>query len=276
MCDARRVEHDTSHAAPAPVSHPIADTTATAGPPQAPAPAPPNSDLDGWVHHDPEGLHGILRGATGWYWHHAFRLRTIGTENVPGTGAVLLVPNHSSYADPFLQARDLSRPVRFMTKSTLFEVPLLGGLVRRGGGFPVRRGQGDIGALEMTRRMLEHGQAVFVYPEGTRFRTGLALGPPKRGVARLALETGVPVVPIATWGAKERSLYGRGRGQRPMVTTVYGEPMHLGGPDPEPSRERVDEVRDAIWEQVQTLYERARRDVEERSAGRMRRARQSS
>ncbi|MCW2924075.1 MAG: 1-acyl-sn-glycerol-3-phosphate acyltransferase [Thermoleophilia bacterium] len=208
-----------------------------------------------WLPLDPRGDRPF-RILTSWYWDLVYRLRAYGAEHVPAEGPFLLVPNHSSYTDPFLQVRPQPRTVRFMAKGSLFEYPVVRRIMKAGGAFPVQRGRGDAFAIELSRRILADGQPLVVYPEGTRFRRSLELGPPKRGAARLALEARVPVVPAATWGVKARELYGRPRWRRPRATVVYGEPMdftHL-----EPTPENVDLVRDEIWAKVTELYERAR------------------
>jgi 1-acyl-sn-glycerol-3-phosphate acyltransferase len=128
--------------------------------------------------------------------------------------------------------------------------------MRGGGGFPVRRGTGDVFAMELARRLLRAGRPVVVYPEGTRFRKSAELGPAKRGFARLALELEAPIVPAATWGVKSREVYGRSRWRRPRATTVYGEPISYEGL--EPTRENIDRVRDEVWARVHELYEQAR------------------
>ena len=184
------------------------------------------------------------------------KIKVIDGDKLPREGAFVLAPNHSSYADPFLLARPQRRHFRFMAKSTMFDYPVVRAFMRGGGGFPVRRGKGDVFAMELARRLLVAGRPVVVYPEGTRYRASAELGPAKRGAARLALEVGVPVVPCATWGVKAREVYGRPWWRRPRATTIYGEPMdftHL-----EPTPENVDHVRDVIWARVHELYEQAR------------------
>jgi 1-acyl-sn-glycerol-3-phosphate acyltransferase len=138
----------------------------------------------------------------------------------------------------------------------MFDLPVVRAVMRGGGGFPVRRGAGDVFAMELARRLLRAGRPVVVYPEGTRFRATADLGPAKRGFARLALELGVPVVPAATWGVKSREVYGRSRWRRPRTTTVYGEPISFAGM--EPTLENIDRVRDEVWGRVHELYEQAR------------------
>jgi 1-acyl-sn-glycerol-3-phosphate acyltransferase len=215
-----------------------------------------DADYDPWVNHDSRLVERIVRVLSIWWWDHVYRLRAVHVERVPTEGAFLLVPNHSSYTDPFLNARPLSRRVRFMAKSTMFTYPVMRTVMRGGGAFPVRRGKGDTFAIELARRMLLDGQPVVVYPEGTRYRSSLELGPAKRGAARLALETGVPVVPAATWGVKRRELYGRAWWRRPKAVVVYGEAMDFSHLEPTP--ENVDYVRDVVWARVHELYDEAR------------------
>lgn len=214
------------------------------------------AELARWLDVDSGVVDRVARLLTHWLWDHGFRLRAHGVDNLPADGGYLLVPNHSSYADPFLHARPQRRHLRFMAKDSMFRWPVVRRVMRAGGGFPVRRGQGDDFAMELARRLLRAGHPVVVYPEGTRFRSSAELGPAKRGFARLALEVGVPVVPAATWGVKERHVYGRPRWRRPRATVVYGEPMRFDGLEPTP--ENVDHVRDQVWSRVQELYEHAR------------------
>ena len=213
-------------------------------------------DIQYWVQQDPRPFERFLRRTTTPIWRYLYRHRSEGAEHVPAEGGYILVPNHSSYFDPVLQVFGQRRVVRFMAKSTLFGYPLLRDFVRAGGGFPVQRGKGDSAAIDIAHEVLRDGQVLVVYPEGTRFRDSLELGPPRSGAARLALEARVPVVPVASWGAKRRELYGLGRFERRRVTVVYGEPMHFD--DLEATREGVAIAKERIWAEVQRLYERAR------------------
>jgi 1-acyl-sn-glycerol-3-phosphate acyltransferase len=217
---------------------------------------PTQAAFDYWIGTKVGWFHRLIRILTAWYWDHGYRLRTYGQEHVPATGAFLMVPNHSSYTDPFVQVKGQARVVRFMAKSTLFDMPFVRGVIRAGGGFPVRRGRSDEFAMELARRMLREGQPVVMYPEGTRFRKSAELGPPRRGAERLVLELDVPVLPVATWGNKAPEVYGRPRWRRPKVTTVYGPLMRFSGLEATP--ENVDRVRDEIWAEVARLYDIAR------------------
>ncbi|MFI7482921.1 lysophospholipid acyltransferase family protein [Kocuria sp. M1R5S2] len=136
------------------------------------------------------------------------RLRWTGEEHFPAEGGFIVVPNHLTELDPLTVALvlyDNGVMPRFLAKASLFRVPLLGSTLRATGQVPVLRGTADAAAaLTAARAELESGGAVVVYPEGTLTRD------PDRwpmsghtGAARLALATGLPVVPLAHWGDQE-------------------------------------------------------------------------
>src|ERR671910_428316 len=124
-----------------------------------------------------------------------FRLRRLGTEHIP-EGGVILAANHRSFLDPFAIGCCNPRPIYFVAKQELFRNPVLGWFLNCMGAFPVRRGQSDEESVKTALALLDRGQAVVIFPEGTRIRSG-SLAKPKRGVGRLALQSGKPVVPIA-------------------------------------------------------------------------------
>ena len=132
--------------------------------------------------------------------HVWFRLRRTGREHIP-KGGVILASNHRSFLDPFVIGCCLRRPIYFVAKSELFDNRLQGWLLNRLGAFPVRRGESDAESLTTALALLEQGEAVVIFPEGTRHRSG-PLHEPKRGVGRLALESGCPVVPVALTGTE--------------------------------------------------------------------------
>ena len=151
-----------------------------------------------------------------------FRLERHGRENIPRTGPVILAANHRSFLDPFVVGVCLRRPVYFVAKQELFEPRWQGWLLNALGAFPVRRGESDEDAVETSKRILARGDAVVIFPEGTRIRSG-SLAEPKRGVGRLALETGAPVVPIALAGTERTR---RGLVIRPVkVRARCGRPL---------------------------------------------------
>jgi 1-acyl-sn-glycerol-3-phosphate acyltransferase len=164
------------------------------------------------------------------------RNRWEGKENLPRTGGYILAPNHLSYADwstvaLFSQAYGHRFPV-FMIKSPVFSVKLIGPLMTKVGQLPVYRGRGDAGlVLRQAEEALRSGEAVIVYPEGTASRDpGQWPMKAKTGAARLALTTGVPVIPIAHWGAQEILPYGTKRPHlfpRKTVRMAAGPPVDL-------------------------------------------------
>jgi 1-acyl-sn-glycerol-3-phosphate acyltransferase len=147
-----------------------------------------------------------------------------------------------------------------MAKEQALRWPIAGRLIRWAGGFPVQKGSGrSEAALEVARAVVESGDGLVMFMEGRVWRDDDGLGPPKSGLARLALATGAPVVPVGIWGAKRPSAYGRrGFAWFPRrVTCVWGAPISFPV-EAEPSRERVEQVRDEIWSHVERLYAEAR------------------
>jgi len=131
-----------------------------------------------------------------------YRLAIAGAEHIPAEGAAIIAPNHKSLYDSFFIALATRRHLRFMGKSELFEGPF-GRLLVRLGAFPVRRGTSDQDALETARTILRQGGLLSLFPEGTRVRDPDALGSPRRGAGRLAIEAQAPLVPCAITGTEK-------------------------------------------------------------------------
>lgn len=179
-----------------------------------------------------------------------YRTRAIGVENVPKDGPVLLAPNHFSQMDHFFVGVYLRRRVRFMAKSQLFGPPVLTYIYSHGGVFPVRRGHKDEEAFKTVFTLLDQGEMVLIYAEGGRSRTG-ELGEVKPGVGRIALESGVPVVPVAIHGSESVRRWKRFR--FPKVTVRFGEPISFPVEEA-PSRERQLEAAAELFQPVREMY----------------------
>jgi len=136
-----------------------------------------------------------------WIFRTLFSVEYRGLENVPLKGSVIIAGNHPSYLDPLLVLLPVKRTIRFMAWDALFKVPVLGFLIRAMGAFPVdlRKGKGEAAYLE-ARRILFEGNALGIFPEGQRSESG-PMGQLRTGTARLAIETGAPIIPVTIGGA---------------------------------------------------------------------------
>jgi 1-acyl-sn-glycerol-3-phosphate acyltransferase len=131
-----------------------------------------------------------------------YRMRLRGLERVPEEGGFILAPSHRSMMDiPFI-AWTTPRPIRYMGKAPVFKVPVLGWLFTKLGGFPVERDGTDRKAVRDSIAMLERGEILLVYPEGSR-QHGPKIAPLQPGAAYLALRAGVPIVPVGIAGSEE-------------------------------------------------------------------------
>ncbi len=128
-----------------------------------------------------------------------FDLKVYGKEYIPAAGGALLLANHQSYLDPAVIGVQIRRPLSFLAKSELFDVPGFGPLIRRLNAFPVRQGAGDIQAVRETIKRLQEGHILTIFPEGSRTLTG-ELQPLQSGFALIVRKAEVPIVPVAIEG----------------------------------------------------------------------------
>jgi 1-acyl-sn-glycerol-3-phosphate acyltransferase len=200
--------------------------------------------------HHPNWVYELVRICTCLYGWSIFRIRSIYPERVPPSGPVILAPNHSSFMDHFFLGAGIRRKVRFMAKSQLFKPPMEW-IYSPGGVFPVRRGHRDEEAFVTSNVILSRGEALAMYCEGGRSRTGEIGDKARPGIGRLALESGAPVVPIAIMGSADVRRWRQGR--FPKVTVMYGEPVRWEQVD-EPTRDQQQAVADQILHEIKTLY----------------------
>lgn len=144
-----------------------------------------------------------------------FHITVEGTKNIPDDGGVLICSNHMSNFDPPLIGTSVARDLSFVSKEELFEVPLLGRLLRRVHAFPIKRGAGDRGAIRVAVRLIREGHALLIFPEGTRNRSG-HLQKGLSGAGFFALKTDVTVIPCAIIGTYKF---------RSRVKVVFGSPV---------------------------------------------------
>jgi len=200
-----------------------------------------------------------------------YRARCINSDKVPVEGPAVISPNHFSFFDHFFIAVYLRRKVQFMAKSQLFKRPMQW-IFTHGGVFPVLRGRRDEEAFRTAHTILGRGGLVVMYAEGGRSRSG-ELGTARPGVGRVALESGVPVVPVAISGSAEVRNWKRLR--FPKVTVQYGDPIRFERVE-SPTREQSQAAADIVFEQVQQLYHGLQRNGRRRSIRAARAARRAA
>jgi 1-acyl-sn-glycerol-3-phosphate acyltransferase len=163
------------------------------------------------------------------------RLRVVGLENLPRNGAALIISNHDSWLDPLAIIESMmwrERQLRFLAKQSLWKFKPMAWILDEADQIPIRRGEGDVAALEAAVDALGRGETIGIFPEGTLSRgTNLRA---RRGVSRLARACpGVPVVLVAVIGSTDVKRFPK----RPRVTVEFFTPA--GGP-PRPDEEDQD------------------------------------
>ena len=173
-----------------------------------------------------------------------------GMERLPESGA-LLCPNHASNWDPILVALKLPKNYRLhiMAKEELFQNPLLGWLLRKGGAFPVSRGNNDINTVRTAMQAIKDGDNLLIFPEGTVVRNGVGYidGLPahaKAGVAMIGVRTGAVLVPVFVDG--EKRLFHRTR-------IIFGEPFQPHYTGRRGTSEEMQQIADGILEAAYAL-----------------------
>lgn len=179
-----------------------------------------------------------------------YRLRARGVENLP-EGGFVLAANHTSNFDPWPLGIPLlpGRQLRFMAKSELFN-PVLAPILRAGGAFKVRRGEGDIEAVRTAVELVKEGEIVVMFPEGTRRQKGLRKKHVARahtGAARIALGAGAPLVPAAIKGTDRLSRLG-------PLSVVFGEPLDLSDLEGLDLKTASDQATERLMTRIEELY----------------------
>jgi 1-acyl-sn-glycerol-3-phosphate acyltransferase len=162
--------------------------------------------------------------------HGYFQVRIYGAEQVPPQGKVVVVSNHASDFDPPIVSSCVGRPVAYMAKQELFEVPILSTLIRWYGAYPVNRGSADRSAIRSALASLEQGWAAGIFLQGTRTPDG-RITDPKLGAALIAQKAQAPLLPVCLWGTQNILIKGQYQPKRTPLTIRIGaliEPPQSG------------------------------------------------
>ncbi|HEX9124485.1 MAG TPA: lysophospholipid acyltransferase family protein [Actinomycetota bacterium] len=209
---------------------------------------------------------GIL--LVGIVWRLLFRLRYMGTEKIPRTGPAIVAGNHLSALDGIVvglaNGERARRMTRFLAAAEFFVKPWFGWALRLYRQIPLRRGEGDASALDEAIRAIRGGALAGIFPEGLVNPHPEELQRGRSGLARLALPTGAPVVPVGIWGTQDRwprdGLHFR-RPWRPTLVVAYGDPIEpYGDPDdPADVQAFTETVMEAIARQMRVARAAAAR-----------------
>jgi len=154
-----------------------------------------------------------------------YRCRARGVEHLPHDGPAIVIIDHKSNVDPVVVGMILHRPLRYMAKKELFFHRWFNAFIGTLGAFPIERGVGDREALRRSLEILEGGEVLLMFPEGTRFRDR-EVHPFLPGVGMIALRSGAPVVPMAMDGT-QRIVGDDGRPGLPALRAIVGPPLDL-------------------------------------------------
>jgi 1-acyl-sn-glycerol-3-phosphate acyltransferase len=174
-----------------------------------------------------------------------FRGRIYGLEKIPQTGPGIIVSNHASYFDPPILGAAMGRPVAFMAKEELFEIPVLKEGIRLYGAYPVKRASADRSAIKAATEMLKQGWLAGLFLEGTRTPDG-RIHEPKLGAALIAAKNQVPLIPVCLWGTEKILVKGK-KFPQPVPLTV-----RIGDLIPPPSSTKKEELL-AVTEKCTTV-----------------------
>lgn len=186
--------------------------------------------------------------------HLYFRGRIYGAEQVPKVGPLVVVSNHASDFDPPLLSSCVGRPVAYMAKEELFQIPVLKQAIALYGAYPVKRGSADRSALRSAMGFLEQNWAVGVFMTGTRTPDGKVTDP-KLGAAWLAAKTQAPLLPVSLWGTHAIFSQGSATPRAVPLTIRIGEVI----PPPKAGdREALEAVTRECADAINALHDRGR------------------
>jgi 1-acyl-sn-glycerol-3-phosphate acyltransferase len=186
--------------------------------------------------------------------HGYFRGRIYGIKKVPMTGPLIVVANHASNFDPPLLSSCMQRPVSFMAKESLFEVPLLAPAIRAYGAYPVKRGAADRSAIRAALNQLEQGWAVGIFLQGVR-TADARIDAPKLGAALIAAKAQVPLLPVSLWGTEKILRKGSALPRPCPVTVRIGEVI---APPASKNKAELEAVTRCCTDEIHALHDLGR------------------
>lgn len=204
-------------------------------------------------------FYALARTVLYWTARLLWQVTIEGTERVPARGPFIVSPVHRSNIDTILMAAVTRRRLCYLAKDSLWRWRPLGWLFSALGGFPVRRGMADREALRRAVEVLRSGQALVVFPEGTR-RSGPVVQEIFEGAAYLSLRTGAPIVPVGIGGSEGAMPRGARLPARVKIHMIVGEPLVPGGQETPPSRVPRHEIRlltERLHHELQVVFDRA-------------------
>ena len=185
------------------------------------------------------------------------RMKVIGRENIPTQGGVMICANHVSFADPPVLGAGCPRQIHYMAKIELFQVPVLGALIRRVGAFPVQQRSADRTAIKTAVDYLSKGDVVGMFPEGQRVHGG-ELGPALPGAGMIVLRAKVSVIPAALINTDKMLPPHHILPKFTRVVVVYGEPVDLSDLYDKSGREAIEEAGRRIMSAIGELIAKHR------------------
>ena len=171
-----------------------------------------------------------------------WRMKVTGEDNVPKTGGFIFASNHISWYDPPVVGVSIHRPMHIMAKEELFDIPVLGLFIKAINTFPVRRGQFDIKAIRFALKIIEKGEGLFMFPEGTRSKDG-NFGKARPGVGMFACMSQAPVVPVRVRNTDKLFRFKR-------LEINIGKPIY---PPKDYSKDDYQKLSEAVLEEIKKL-----------------------
>jgi 1-acyl-sn-glycerol-3-phosphate acyltransferase len=175
-----------------------------------------------------------------------WRIRLRGTENIPASGGLIVAANHQTYFDPFWITIPIKRPLRYLAWNKAFKWPLAGKAIELLGAWPISIERGSPTAYKRSLQWLGRGNGVMIFPEGGRATASGAMSRFKTGAARLALEAGVPVLPVTIRGGNRAWPRGQRLPRMARVEIIFHPVRHLVPRPGEDSRQCAQRETDAL------------------------------